>query len=81
MNEPFPNLSSDQLAMLATVEAAWNAGEDTVVPSPPRFPEQSLRLAALQALVVSEWILGGDVVDNYYVFYTDEIKVFHADGI
>lgn len=80
MTEKFPNLPSDELAMLATVEAASNAGQFTVIPVPQTTKEQRIRLAALRSLVSKGWILGV-ITDDSYVFYTEEAKVFKATSI
>ena len=80
MTEKFPNLPSDELAMLATVEAASNAGQLTVIREPPPTRDHAIRLAAMQALVAKGWIEGAYLGD-IHVFYTQESKVFHADSL
>ena len=79
MTDKFPNLPSDELAMLATVEAASNAGELTIIYDAHAFLERRLRLAALHSLVEKGWIYS-EIVQGEYAFYTDRTKVFHADG-
>jgi hypothetical protein len=77
MPSKFPNLPSNELAMLATVEAASNAGQFTVIPDPPRVKEHVIKLAALKSLVVKGWIKGFlDIDTGENIFYTDKAKVF-----
>jgi hypothetical protein len=77
MNQKFPNLPSNELAMLATVEAASNAGRFTVIPDPPRVKEHVIKLAALKSLVVKGWVKGFlDIDTGENIFYTDRAKVF-----
>jgi hypothetical protein len=78
----FPNLPSDELAMLATVEAASNAGQYTVIPEPQRTKDQRKRLAALRVLVSKGWIQGLlDFDMPAHLFYTEKAKVFKATRI
>ena len=79
MTDKFPNLPSDELAMLATVESASNAGLLTIIHDPHLFPDRAKRLTALHSLVNKGWIQG-EMVGEEYAFYTDRTKVFHADG-
>jgi hypothetical protein len=75
MRSKFPNLPSDELAMLATVEAASNAEQLTVFDEVPKYRDQRIRLAACWALVTKGWILG-TLTGGENVFWSEKAKVF-----
>ena len=78
MTDKFPLLPSDELAMLATVEAATNCGQFTVMDERPRFKDARKRLAALLSLVAKGWIQGA--FDDHWRFWSEDITTFHAEG-
>jgi hypothetical protein len=68
--------------MLATVEAASNAGQFTMIPEPPRVKEHVIKLAALKSLTAKGWIKGFlDIDTGENIFYTDKAKVFKANRL
>jgi hypothetical protein len=71
----FPNLPSDELAMLATVEAASNAEQFYIIPELPPTRDHRIRLAALHSLVAKGWILEAHPPGEH-AFYTERAKVF-----
>ena len=77
MTRKLPSLPSDELAMLATVEAASNAGQYTVIQEPPPVKAHAIRLRALQSLAAKGWIQGG-LYGDVHLFWTDRAKVFKA---
>jgi hypothetical protein len=78
MTDKFPLLPSDELAMLATVEAATNCGQFTVMDERPRFTDARKRLAALLSLVNKGWIRG--TFTDHWMFWSEDITTFHAEG-
>lgn len=75
MTQKIPNLPSDEIAMLATVEAASNADQLTVFDEAPKDKDQRIRLAACWSLVSKGWILG-EPTGGKNVFWTEKAKVF-----